>query len=321
MQVITPTPSQAAVAMKKFFARQGIEVKLSQAQEAIAVSQGYASWNALAAAVPVRGKPVAQAPAAGERIDAPDGLQLWAITGRVSGDDDDSLYLCWGLSQAAATEVARAQLQDDGGLPDDEDEDADQLYIICSQQVGHIEEGRFVLAPDMLPSVQEARVGTAVKVDPALPAPTLEHFIDQSAALARDGVKDGDARLLALHAELEDALAATGMLSSWTRQSGRDERCMEEQGAYIQVSYDLAYSDSMATELVFTLRDDFLRAYVRTWEFKNARDYAIFREHTGDFDTDAPEPDPDQPLTVLVGNALKEAREHKAKLRETLGLD
>ncbi|MDO9179341.1 MAG: hypothetical protein Q7U16_13660 [Agitococcus sp.] len=47
MNVIKPTPSQSAFILKKFFEEQGITLKISQAQEAIARTWGYSSWNAL----------------------------------------------------------------------------------------------------------------------------------------------------------------------------------------------------------------------------------------------------------------------------------
>ena len=55
MQVITPTPSQAAFVLKKYLQEQGVEMKLGQMQEAVARMQGYASWNALTADVAPRG--------------------------------------------------------------------------------------------------------------------------------------------------------------------------------------------------------------------------------------------------------------------------
>lgn len=48
MQVITPTPSQAAFVLKNYLKELGIDLKLGQMQEAVARMQGYASWNALA---------------------------------------------------------------------------------------------------------------------------------------------------------------------------------------------------------------------------------------------------------------------------------
>jgi hypothetical protein len=47
MQVIKPTPSQAAFILKKFMDESGEPMKLSRAQEAVARMQGFANWNAL----------------------------------------------------------------------------------------------------------------------------------------------------------------------------------------------------------------------------------------------------------------------------------
>ena len=56
MQVIEPTPSQAAVVLQNYLKQRGLALKLSAAQEAIARTKGYSSWNALASAIPVRGE-------------------------------------------------------------------------------------------------------------------------------------------------------------------------------------------------------------------------------------------------------------------------
>lgn len=56
MKVTEPTPSQAAVVLKNYFHSKGIDIKLGMAQEAIALTKGYASWNALSSQVPARGE-------------------------------------------------------------------------------------------------------------------------------------------------------------------------------------------------------------------------------------------------------------------------
>lgn len=50
MSVIRPTPSQAALALRSYFARQGLELALCSAKEAVAVTRGHASWTSLIAA-------------------------------------------------------------------------------------------------------------------------------------------------------------------------------------------------------------------------------------------------------------------------------
>lgn len=54
MQAIKPTPSQAAVVLKNFLKEQGVEMKLSKAQEAVARLQGFANWQSLAGAMDPR---------------------------------------------------------------------------------------------------------------------------------------------------------------------------------------------------------------------------------------------------------------------------
>jgi hypothetical protein len=54
MKVITPTPSQAAVVLRKFLQQGGVEIPLSLAQEASARMRGYADWQALVSDVEPR---------------------------------------------------------------------------------------------------------------------------------------------------------------------------------------------------------------------------------------------------------------------------
>jgi hypothetical protein len=54
MKVITPTPSQAAVVLKKFLQQNGLDVQLSVAQEASARMRGYADWQAFVSDVEPR---------------------------------------------------------------------------------------------------------------------------------------------------------------------------------------------------------------------------------------------------------------------------
>ncbi|VTU42486.1 MULTISPECIES: hypothetical protein [unclassified Variovorax] len=44
------SPGQAALALKSYFSRQGIELALCMAKEAVAVTRGHISWNSLMAA-------------------------------------------------------------------------------------------------------------------------------------------------------------------------------------------------------------------------------------------------------------------------------
>lgn len=64
MNTIQPTPSQSAVVLKNFLSEKGCALKLSETQEAVARMWGYASWQALASDIPVRGdKPKKSKPA------------------------------------------------------------------------------------------------------------------------------------------------------------------------------------------------------------------------------------------------------------------
>lgn len=146
MKVIEPTPSQGAMALQKSLAAQGIKVKLGQAQEAYARSRGYASWNVLCSQQPARRTPETLQGVALPPPPYPEseGLELWAITCRVCGDDDDSLYLEWGFSQGEAEAFASEELWlDDGGNVDEME--SDQIYLINATRVGVIHNGQFEL--------------------------------------------------------------------------------------------------------------------------------------------------------------------------------
>lgn len=73
MKTITPTPSGAAVALRKFLATKGHEIKLGTAQEALARAHGYADWQALCAHAGVRGSwvPAGQGAAPADELEQP----------------------------------------------------------------------------------------------------------------------------------------------------------------------------------------------------------------------------------------------------------
>lgn len=329
MNVIEPTPSQAAVALKKFLASKGVNVQLGLAQEAYAATRGYASWNVLATDVPVRGekKPARVVPAAGTSYPAAEGLQLWAITCRISGDDDDSLYMQWGVDGGAATEAAKVSLWLDSGNEEETLGDADQseIYVITTERIGIIEGGVFKLESNLEPTGgDEPDVSVEPATDSAPARLPLEHFIDEGTLLLKDRVTDSDERLKALHDAIAEAADSSGLLRDWRRQLGRDEWCMEGTGPFVQVSYDIRLSPRFGTEIVLTLRSGEMAAYVRTWEFLDdcmpSSDYRIYDERSGDFDTNAPVPENDEPINRLIGNALREAHEHKEKLQVHFGV-
>lgn len=144
MNIITPTPSQAAFIMKKFMEEQGFDVKLNVAQTCVARMSGYASFNAFTAAVELRG---AKCPdlSPGNMLDK-EGLKLFAITGRVPNDDDDTLNLIWAQAEVDAVESMRKMLCQDGwenyktGTPE-------SMFITERELVGHVEKGLFILSP------------------------------------------------------------------------------------------------------------------------------------------------------------------------------
>lgn len=165
MAVIEPTPSQAAVVLKKFLKSIGVELKLSQAQTAIARTRGYADFQAFVSDVPHRG--VASGPH--PKNDKPDlieggsgTLELWAITGRLYGDDDDTLELIWAKDEGTATEYFEARIRDQNDLPQEDEEGYDesqedennQIYVISATRVGAGNAASFVVDAQCQPPAQ-----------------------------------------------------------------------------------------------------------------------------------------------------------------------
>lgn len=84
MKTITPTPSGAAVALRKFLATKGHEIKLGTAQEALARAHGYADWQALCAHAGARGSWVPTADPSGT---AEPAARESALPPRLGADD------------------------------------------------------------------------------------------------------------------------------------------------------------------------------------------------------------------------------------------
>ncbi len=278
MKAIQPTPSQAAVVLKKYMLELGVDLKLGQTQEAIARIYGYADWNTLAADMPTR---------AARKDKAPETMSTEA-----------SCHKCGTFLRGAYCRDLTCPYSDwPQQVP------VEHLYSMSADEI-------------------EKKYKVSVRAVPEddVPVVTLKDIVGQSLQLT---VRDAD--LDGLHAEIERAALATGLLSGYRRQQGRDEKCMEDGSSYLQVSFDRRLNESFVTELVFTLRNHRLACYVRTWELRDkldrSQDYRIFRERDGDFDTDAELPREDAPFKSLVVAALAEAEAHKARLRESLSLD
>jgi len=385
MEIIKPTPSQAAVALKKFFARQNIDIKLSLAQEAIAVTNGYPSWNVLCADIPTRA--VKAVPEAGAQMLGPEGFELWAVTCRVQGDDDDSLYLEWGATQGDAVAAANRGLMDDSGIEempsgDLEDEGSTTIFNINSELVGVIRQGKFCLEARMLPpAAQSESTGGAGDASPStepalggkvvilqddssayndllaaekerlqeqlaplfgaphqrqlldeltanVDGPTLANLVTLDSTLTLQGNVDEEDRLEVIRAVMAATADATGLLRHWHRRPGRDAVGRDGDNPLVQVSYDMIHGQRYGTEIILALRYSKLTAYVRTWEFLDNRqpskNYRLFDEESGDFDTDVTVEMPDVPVpgprfSALIQDALKEAAKHRRMLLDRLG--
>lgn len=142
MDIIEPTPSQAAVVLKKFlFADAGINLRLSTAQEAIARTRGYASFQAFVADVPHRGADSQPA------LTSATGDRLYILSGRKRHDDEDTTYVIWADAEQDAWEQFKLRLCDERGLPEKLafEEESDYIYITETTYVGRIVDGQFVL--------------------------------------------------------------------------------------------------------------------------------------------------------------------------------
>lgn len=158
-KVIEPTPSQAAIVLKNFFAEKGIEVPLNIVQQGLARSRGYSSFNAFVKAVPHRGTtpPAPETPAAD--FSAFEGYEYWSITGRVPFDDDDTAELIWAAPGQDASDIFKERLVPSSAF-DDEDEDTDEdddqsdepeVYIITETLIGKVIGGKFVFEASEMP--------------------------------------------------------------------------------------------------------------------------------------------------------------------------
>jgi hypothetical protein len=79
---------------------------------------------------------------------AQESMQLWSITGRCFGDDEDSSGLLWGRSEADATRVFQEQCLDmtDEEINEPENSNKDPShFIIIIELIGEVTNGEFVL--------------------------------------------------------------------------------------------------------------------------------------------------------------------------------
>lgn len=81
-----------------------------------------------------------------------EGLQLWAVTGRKVGDDDDTLGIHWAANEDDASDAFKQSSLDmsesDIGASRDDDP---TYYIIDRQKIGQVTNGTFILDPASVP--------------------------------------------------------------------------------------------------------------------------------------------------------------------------
>jgi hypothetical protein len=138
----------AAVRLQQALAARNESIGLSTLQHALAASWGQKNWQVLKAKVSAA-------------VITPDfagceGWEFWAVTCRMFGDDDDSLYLVWGNSDMGPVDRAKRQLWVDSGyeLPLPEDKHANvslQQFVIASERIGIVTGGQFQLDASQRP--------------------------------------------------------------------------------------------------------------------------------------------------------------------------
>jgi hypothetical protein len=89
-------------------------------------------------------------------------LNLTVVSGRVHGDDDDSVELIWTSDSECPSDIFEQQLLKDSGIEshaedDSENEDAQSaVYIISTTTIGTMTDGVFVLNTDILAMIPPA---------------------------------------------------------------------------------------------------------------------------------------------------------------------
>jgi hypothetical protein len=143
MSVIQPTPSQAAVILKKFLAEKNLDIKLSDAQEALARMSGYASFSVLTSAIPLRGHTTTQRGSSLPSTEDVEVAMLFSIGGRYHGDDDDTVMHVWTTEgELTAIDVFKAEILSYG-----ERDDESLVYITSTDLLGRRINGTFVFEP------------------------------------------------------------------------------------------------------------------------------------------------------------------------------
>lgn len=134
-----PLPQRAATLASQFFRAEGHSLPLNIIQEAIARSRGHKSFQEC----------VAQAETPSH---ANEGLELWCITGREYGDDDDSASHLWAVDEDEATDrFIRETL---GLTPDEDDSPAEghsRYFIVSTTCLGVMRNGTLELSPWLNP--------------------------------------------------------------------------------------------------------------------------------------------------------------------------
>ena len=216
MHVIKPNPSQAAVVLKKYLATIGVEVPLCKAQEAIARSEGYESFQAFVSNVPMR-MPASTLTENLHVTEFPsecEGFKLWSVVGRLHNDDDDGEELIWALPSDSPGFLFQERIWSYQGKiePRDEDIESHQIYIQSETCLGQVIGGNFVLNNDIKQSFPGVTVPPSSDI---APNPEIAAFLQSTARMTMDGEEvDGEEFIL----ENDDAVDSLHSLIQESRE-------------------------------------------------------------------------------------------------------
>lgn len=158
MNSILPTPTRASVLLQDYLLDKGTAISLSTAQEAVARTRGHKSFQTLQAEAKAQ-KPTAPQKPEGTAVDSGplahlEGLELWSISGREYGDDDDSVDQIWAkdLEEAKQTFIRTVLDLSEEDIADALKHSEAAYFFVTDQLLGKVVNGNFVLNAQIVPA-------------------------------------------------------------------------------------------------------------------------------------------------------------------------
>lgn len=149
MNSILPLPTRASVLLSEYLLSKGTSISLSTAQEAVARTRGHKSFQAFQADVKSRKANEPAGPLAHL-----EGLELWGVSGRCWGDDDDSVDQIWAkdFEEAKAAFIRDTLDLTEEAMQEDLKAEDTPYFINTEQLLGKVVNGQFLLNPQLIPS-------------------------------------------------------------------------------------------------------------------------------------------------------------------------